>query len=137
MRYAPDAHEIQTVETLSDAERMEYFLIRIAETEEVWSLQERQNMFRHEVNGQWVVPFWPYRHFARTAALEQWQDGAPQGMSLEHFIHPTLQQLIDADLLVEIMPTADRPGCLITPHRLLDILVSMQHAREYRLDADG
>lgn len=137
MRYAPSHSEYQSVQSLSAAELLEYFLIRIAETEEVWGLNRNGDWFRQEQAGQSVVSFWPYKQYASDAALEQWHDCTPHGMSLEHFLFPALPQLIAEDVQVEIMPTADRPGCRITPHRLLDILVGMQHAREYRLDADG
>ncbi len=80
---------------------------------------------------------WPYLKFASDAALEAWQDCVPNALSLEFFIFNTLQQLLETDLMNEVMPFVDKPGCLITPHRLLDILVGIIHATEYRLDADA
>lgn len=137
MRYAPSDSEYQSVQQWSAAELLEYFLIRIAETEEVWGLHRDGDWFQQDENGQILVSFWPYKQYAREAALEQWHDCTPHGMSLEHLLFPVLPQLIETDVLLDIMPAAGRPGCRITPHRLLDILVGMQHAREYRLDADG
>lgn len=137
MRHAPYESEYQAVQTMSDAELLEYFLIRIAESDEVWGLNKKSALFSRELNGKNTVPVWAYLKYAREAALDYWQDCVPNAMSLEYFVFQTLQQLIEQDVLVEVMPNAEKSGCVITPHRLMDILVGIMHTREYRLDADG
>lgn len=137
MRHSPYEQEYQAVQTMSDAELLEYFLIRITETEEIWSLNKKGKLFTRDLDGQNCVPVWSYLKYAREAALDTWQDCVPNALSLEYFIFNTLQQLLDQDVMIEVMPASSKPGCLITPHRLMDILVSVLHAQEYRLDADG
>jgi len=137
MRYSPYEQEYEAVQTMSEAELLEYFLIRITETEEIWTLTERTQLFSRDLNGLRCVPVWPYLKYAREAALEYWHDCIPNALSLEFFMFNTLQPMLEQEVLIEVMPHEGKPGCLITPHRLLDILVGVMHSREYRLDADG
>ncbi len=134
MRYAPYESEYLAVPSMSDGELLDYFLFRTIETEEVWGLHEQADWLLREHQGQITLPIWPYKRFALEAALEHWHDGTPGAISLEHFVFKTLQQLIEAEVMVEIMPRGTELGCLITPHRLLDILTGILDAGECRLD---
>ena len=135
MRHEPYAAELKALPTMSDGERLDYFLLRIFETDEVWGLDEGADWLVREHGDDLYMPLWPYRRFAADAALDFLHDGSPASVALEHFIDNTLRPLMDSDTLLEIMPRdADTLGCVITPHRLLDILIGLFDASEYRLD---
>lgn len=135
MRHEPYDSELRAVPTMSDGELLDYFLLRSFETDEVWGLQDATGWLLREHAGKLYLPLWPYRRFAADAALDFLHDGSPSSTALEHFIDETLRQLIDSDIMMEIMPrNTDKLGCIIAPHRLLDIFIGLFDAAEYRLD---
>lgn len=134
MRFEPYEAEYAAVPTLSDGERLDYFLLRAFETDEIWTLREGSRWFTHEVNGQKVQPLWPYRRYAMESALDVWEDCRPDTQSLEFFLYNDMNRLMEEDIFLDIMPRGDQPGCLISPQRLFSILEGMFDAGEYRLE---
>ncbi len=135
MRYAPYDNEYQAAKTLTAAQQLEYFLMRIFETEEVWGLDDGTEwIFRESSEAETTLPVWPYQKYAREAAVGIWAEYQPQAESLEDFMQHTLAMLIEEQAMMEIMPGPDQPGCLISPHQLLSILEGMIDAGEYRMD---
>ena len=134
MRYTPYENEYKAVQTMSAGELLDYFLLRVFETEEVWGLQQRGQWFTQAGGKDPWIPLWPYRKYASEAALDIWMDCTPHAISLEYFLDQLVPWLIEQNVTINLMPKGDGEGCLITPHRLQDILRGMQDAGEYRLD---
>lgn len=134
MRYSPYAEEVTAIATMKEYQLLEYFLTRVFETEEVWGLSDGCDWIIVEKNNQVVMPVWPYQQFAQQAVTGKFADFTTEAESLEEFIDQTIAMLIDEDAMLEIMPGRNGPSCLITPHRLYDILTGMIDAGEYRMD---
>lgn len=130
MRYAPYAEEINAIPGMSESQLLEYFLTRVFETEEVWGLDDGCEWITIERDGQPVMPLWPYQQFA----LALGEQHSPAAESLEDFVYQTLGQLMDEDVVLSVMCSADGKGCLVSPHRLYDIFTGMFNAGEYTLD---
>lgn len=135
MRYAPYQEEIVTTAQMNDAQLFEYFLTRVYETEEVWGIDDGCEWITLRRENQLVMPVWPYRHFAATAFSDLGQDNQPTAESLEDFVYHTLAALIEEDTMLEIMSSSQRQGCMVSPHRLLEIFQGMFDAGEYTLDS--
>lgn len=135
MRFSPSESEYAAIPGMSDQHLLEYFLLRVFETEEVWGLLNNGSWQMNEVEGQETVPLWPYQRFARDMALEVWQSSSPSSVSLEYFLEQILGSLTLLDVMLEIMPLQDSPGCLISPRQLQSIFEGMIDAGEYRLDS--
>ncbi|WP_317933198.1 DUF2750 domain-containing protein [Halioxenophilus sp. WMMB6] len=135
MRYAPYDAEYLDSDTMSEGQQLEYFLTRVFETEEIWGLDDGcEWIYRVGENGEQAMPVWPYEKYAKDAAVGEWEGSQPQAESLEDFMYHTLEMLIEDDVLVEIMAKPNKPGCLVSPHRLLSIFTGMIDAGEYRMD---
>mgnify|MGYP002398737406 CR=1 FL=1 len=133
MRFEPYEAEYAAVPAMTDTERLDYFLLRVFETEEIWGLKTGTQWWSHRVADDECLPLWPYRRYALEAALDEWYDGRPDSISMEYFLYQTLPSLDDG-IVLEIMPSAGRPGCRIRPAQLLSILEGMLEAGEYRLE---
>lgn len=135
MRYAPYQNEYLGSVEFNDQQQLEYFLTRVFETEEVWGLDDGTEwVFKTLADGSQVMPVWPYNKFATEALNTSDMQIQPQAESLEDFLYHTLEMLIEEDVSVEVMPSATKAGCIITPHQLLSILTGMIDAGEYRMD---
>lgn len=135
MRYTPYEQEYVEAATLDDSQRLEYFLTRVFETEEVWGLDDGAEwVMRDRQPAEKSLLVWPYQKYAVEAAEGPWRDLEAQAESLECFISNTLEMLIDENAVIEIMGQENELGCIISPHRLLSILAGMIDAGEYTLD---
>ncbi len=139
MQYEPLAAETTMLASAGDLQRLDYFLLRAFETEEIWALKQGPLWFRREVvlpGNEPIVamPLWPYRKMALDAALDIWDDCRPEATSLEYFMEELIPQFIAEGIQFDVMPREERPGCLITAAKLNSILEGIQDAGEYRLD---
>ena len=131
MRYVPYDNEYESVKQMTEAQLLEYFLTRVFEAEEVWGLHDGCDWLIDE--DKQTMPIWPYLKFAETSGLTG-NDFNTTAESLEDFVYQTLGQLMDDNIELDIMPSAERAGCLISPHQLYSILTGMIDAGEYTLD---
>lgn len=134
MRYSPSDSEVAAFESMPDNERLEYFLSRVAEAEEVWGLGNASGWVMRESDGVTSLPVWPYRQFAMACAVDDWEAQAGNAVSLEHFIFNVLQMMKDADIQVEIMPAVARRGVLLDPQYLFKLFESLIESGEYFLE---
>jgi hypothetical protein len=134
MRYSPYAEECDAVETMANAELLDYFISRTVESEEVWGLGDETGWIMRERGSQTILPVWPYRKYALDCAADEWKTQAPNAVSLEHFVYRVLHLLIDQDVQVEVMPRQQAAGCLIGPQRLREMFEGVIDAGEYTLD---
>jgi hypothetical protein len=130
MRYEPYEDEYAAVPSMTDEELLEYFMFRIAETDEVWGLKEGSRWITREIDGRETLPVWPFKRYADKAAIGDWQNLPASAESIEFFIYQILTKLAIRDGLVEIMPRDSGVGCLISPTRLFSYLEDMRESGE-------
>ncbi|OAI12236.1 hypothetical protein A1507_01705 [Methylomonas koyamae] len=131
MRYQPHRDEIAAVPEMSDDERLEYFLYRVFETDEVWCLKDAGQPVIRDVAGRETLPVWPYKIFAEAAATGDWEGLQPVPESVDYFTYQTLNRAAGQEVTLEIMPRGSAPGCLIAPQRLFGMLENMMESRDY------
>ena len=134
MRYEPSANECADIESMEDADLLDYFITRAAEAEEVWGLGDDSGWLMRAQGEQAALPVWPYREFAHACAVGEWETQVTKAVSLEHFLSKILRLLVDQDLQVEIMPTRSRQGQRVHPERLFKLFESVIDAGEYTLE---
>lgn len=106
----------------TDAEtRYRYFIKRVADWEQVWSLRNTGGWVLAETDdGQQVAPFWPFQAFAQRAAVGQWADTEPTSIPLESFMERWLPGLAGDGRLVCVLPGVDGRGPVVQPMALKD-----------------
>lgn len=134
MRFEPYEHEYQAQAAKGDKETLDYFLLRVFETEEVWALKDGPHWFMRNLDGQLTMPVWPYERFAKEAASGSWQTYETEAESLEHVLYNLADELKDDEVMVEIMPKSNAPGVLITADQFVNIIEGMIESGSYSLD---
>jgi len=82
--------EYQTVININSSKRYEYFIKKIVDYEEVWSLYfEGWAMVEDHDNAR-AIPFWPKEEFAKYCAEDEWANYVPRNISLHDFINDWL-----------------------------------------------
>jgi hypothetical protein len=134
MHFAPTQTELAALADISLTERLNYFLTRAMEAEEVWSLGNASGWVMNELNDIETVPIWPYRLLAQSCAQGLWEANSPDAVSLEHFVYRLLPQLSEMGVHVEIMPSADQKGLVFEAQALFEIMERKIDASEYFIE---
>ena len=134
MRFSPYQCEVTQLGYMSEGQLLEYFLTRVFETEEIWGHDDGCEWVTTQQHNHWVMYLWPYQQLAKEALAVDNVSLTAAAESLEDFIDTTLPTLIEDDIMVVVMASAQSPGCLVAPHRLLQILTGMMESGQYVLD---
>lgn len=135
VRDKPSEKELVQINAMSRAERVQYFLHCVIETEDVWGLGDNSGWLLKSLDDDVsCLPIWPFKDFALKMNVNDWDDQSPVSVSLEHFIYGILGKLKEADMLVEIFPTPESDGDIMTAQQLSEMLEGMLDAGEYYME---
>ena len=112
--------EYESVRTLPDEERYEYFVSRVADTQRLWGLKSPGGdwAFATDEDGTEVVAVWPHERYAGACADGPWADDGPEAISLEDWFARWTPGLERDGHGIAVFPTADGAGARVTPARL-------------------
>lgn len=134
MRYVVPLSEIEEVIAYDVEQRMDYFLARCIEGEEIWGLSSPDGWAINERDNQYMLPIWPYEQLATSCAGSEWKDYAADAISLDHFINNTLLLMQEQNIMAELMPVNEKAGKIISAKQLAAILGSMVESGEYYME---
>ena len=132
MRHQPTQREMSDIDTMTVPERVQYFLTRTLESEEIWGLADTQGWILHEEEGKTILPLWPYRQFASECI--DTMDLEAQSTSLDHFVESILHKLVVQEIQVELWPTPRQRGVLLDATELQATFHSLMESGEYFLE---
>lgn len=113
-------------------QRLEYFLTRVMEAEEVWSLADNQGWVMREEGDKTILSLWPYRQCADACIVET--DLQSHATSLDHFVESILHTLIAEGIDLEILPSREASGALLSAIELQSMFKSLMESGEYFLE---
>lgn len=131
MHHAPTAAEAKFLMDASSEERLDYFLNRAMECEEIWGLSNVSGWVMRDYEETTCLPVWNYAVMAEACAIDELSDYAADSTSLEHFVYDILPQLRDMDVEVELLATPERQGILLTAEVLFEIFERKLEAAAY------
>jgi hypothetical protein len=130
MPLAPNTEQQAAFAHFSTQERIEYFLTRTMEAEEVWVHADDEGWLMREENNKTILPVWPYENLARgNLAGEMFV----QATSLEHFID-ILNHNSNQGIDLDIMPMPEQPTTLISIVEILSMYESLIDSGSYFLE---
>jgi len=132
MRYAPSPQELLDIGVMPAPQRLQYFLTRVTEAEEVWGLADPQGWILHEVGDRTILSIWPYRQCAEACLVEPGLH--PFATSLDHFVERILHTLVEDNIYLDILPSRDAAGAVLSAAELQGMLESMLESGEYFLE---
>lgn len=134
MRYKPSEEELENADNLTKAERVFYFIQRIAEAEEVWGLASSSGWILSEKEEDSYLPVWPYKEFASKCISGVWSHLDPDAVSLEHFLYKTLPLMEREEISLEVFPIPGGEGELVDARTMIEQLESVVDSNEYYLE---
>ena len=107
------AQQLAAVVTLPGPARYEYFVKRVADSQEVWGLYQQGWALAKADDGTLVFPLWPSSDYASLCAEFEWDGYDAQAFSLEELLDELLPQLQEDRVLPGVFYTPGDKG--ITP----------------------
>jgi hypothetical protein len=118
MSWTPHEREIQVVSALDGPKRYEYWIKKVADHEEVWSLWDEGWALLADDSGQEAVPVWPHEEFAQRWAVNDWARYQPKAIPLEEWLTRWISGMERDGRQVAVFPTESGSGVIVNPQRL-------------------
>ncbi|MBD8204566.1 DUF2750 domain-containing protein [Pseudomonas viridiflava] len=107
---------------LSDAERAEYFIRKVADFEELWGgFADGWLQLGNQKNRR-VIPFWPEEIFVQNYINENKINAYPRRIELCHFLENWVPGMEKDGARILIFPIKESQGVLVNPTKLADQL---------------
>ncbi|RYF31929.1 MAG: DUF2750 domain-containing protein [Comamonadaceae bacterium] len=125
MSYRLTHQEMESVSRLSQEARLEHFIKRVIDWEEIWSLRNDSGWVISQTDDSNIVaPFWPHPEYAKQCAVDEWSDTEPAVIELGVFLDKWLPGLWKDGRLVEVFRTPKQNGGVMTPTALRELVTA-------------
>jgi hypothetical protein len=110
---------------LPAAKRYEYFVKKVADRQELWSLKASDGwvMASDQTNKE-VFPIWPHSRFAEACAKDNWHGCTPQSIALKDWLAKWIPGLSRDQRAVAVFPTTANRGVVVSPEKLRADLIA-------------
>lgn len=81
----------------------EYFIKKIADYEEVWSLRDEEGWATLGLKDKEFFPVWPKKEFAELCISEEWNNYHSESIDLEEFLEDWIGGLREDDIRITAM----------------------------------
>lgn len=106
--------EIERVSMLSPKERYNYFLKRVADSEELYSLKNNQNQFIvSELEGNLLFPMWSAKEFAENCLIDGWENHQIIPLNLDDLEEEIFDLIAKENYLLNIFPVKEKTGFIV------------------------
>ena len=123
MTYKLNDKQFATIVGLSDHERYDYFLKKVTDWEEVWSLHSPEGWVELSTDdGEECLPVWPHPDFAKAWAVDDWSDCQPKAIALDAWLERWTPGLEKDNTLVAVFPVNEAEGIVLPPAELHEAL---------------
>ena len=131
MAYSINQQQITHIHHLDDIKRYDYFLRKITDWEQIWSLHSDEGWIElASEDGDVCLPLWPHPDFAQHWATDEWSDCRPKSVSLDVWLERWTAGLKSDDTMLVIFPVSEGAGIVISPEDLAnDILAELENQR--------
>jgi hypothetical protein len=110
--------EFETVLRLRPEKRYEYFIKKVADWQEIWSLWKDGWVLMGDANQTEIVPVWPHPMFAEAFAVGEWLGYAPKKIDLEEWMTKWIPGMEKDHRVVAVFPAGESQTTTVTPLKL-------------------
>ncbi len=103
---------------LSNYQRYQYFIDKVAEHGEIWSLANDEGWVTLSAEGDNCLPIWPHEDFAAQWATGDWVDCTPKSVTLEVWLKRWTKGLKSDETLLVVFPNLEEEALLVDPEEL-------------------
>lgn len=124
MAYKLTQKEIENVLKLEAPKRYKYFISKIVDQDELWSLKNNDGFIGMGDNeGHDGIPFWPHIEYAKLFINNEWENCEPAKINFHHFLDYWIPEMIKDNTHIIVFPTLEMKGLILHPNVILKDLV--------------
>lgn len=122
MPYTLSAREHQATLGLSNHQRFQHFIDKVAEHGEIWSLANDEGWVTLTSEGDNCLPLWPHPDYAAEWATADWADCQPKSVALDVWLERWTKGLSGDETLLVVFPNLKEEALLVEPEELEEAL---------------
>ncbi|SEW25224.1 Protein of unknown function [Chryseobacterium wanjuense] len=115
---ADTSKKIENILKMSEDERYDYFIRKVADFEEIWGLSDNGWALLGDNAGNQILPLWPEKEFAELCAIDQWKGYKPEVIQLDNFIEKWIPGMLNDKTLINVFLIPNGKGIVISPDDL-------------------
>lgn len=109
------AKEIENVSKLKPYKRYEYFIRKIADFEELWTLVDNnEDLALSHVDEKIMISFWSTEDFITSNLDDNWKGFKPLKITLDNFEEKIIPVIEENDYLINVFPVNGRSGFVVS-----------------------
>lgn len=106
--------EIEKVSSLSPYERYKYFLKKVADSEQLYTLIDVNNEYITSiVEGEKLFPLWSAKEFASLCRVNGWESLIIKALDFYDLENEIFEIIVNSNYLLNIFPVYDRTGFVV------------------------
>ncbi|MBN1123429.1 MAG: DUF2750 domain-containing protein [Sedimentisphaerales bacterium] len=119
MSYNVNEKELRSVLSLDFSKRYAYFIKKVCDWEEIWSLRNEDGwVVLGDSEGNECFPVWPAKDFAAMACQGDWKDCEPSSIPLDKWLTSWIDGLRNDQRLVAVFPNQDLKSSVVSSDQL-------------------
>jgi Protein of unknown function (DUF2750) len=123
-----DAVEVYNIATMSESDRVTYFLQEVLAQEEVWSAWEDRGLLCFKLQGNTYTPFWPHEQYSLLSTEREFPSARYVPIPLDDWIDKILMELKKRDELIRMFPDKYGAGKDFKVEEVLSMLTKERDA---------
>ena len=119
MTWTPTDKEVELLTTAVSDKRYEYFIHKVADQEQVWSLRDAEGwrVVADSLDRE-CVPLWPHKAYAELYATDVFAGSHPEPIPLDTFMTKWLPGMAQDGRFAAVFPTPSNKGVVVAPMEL-------------------
>jgi hypothetical protein len=119
MIYQVNDKELESVLALPAPKRYQYFIGKITDWQELWSVANADGwVLMRDNEGNELVPVWPAQRFASACCVEDWTTNAPKRIALSDWLSKWTPGMSADGRRTAVFPTPNDQGIVRTAEDL-------------------
>jgi len=107
--------EIENVLKLEPFERYKYFIRKVADFEEFWTIvDDKGDLGVSIVNNKTLISVWTAEDFIKSTLKDNWKNHAPIKMTLDDFEELITPIILENNYLIAVFPVNNKSGFIVT-----------------------
>ena len=106
--------EIENVSRLEPFKRYKYFIKKIADFEEIWTIIDRNgDIGLSDIDNKILIPMWPKEPYIKSCLEDNWRNHISFKITLDNFEETIIPFISENDYLINVFPVGKKTGFVV------------------------
>lgn len=106
--------EVEKVSSLEPIERYKYFIKKVADNEELYTLMDNLNNYVvSEIDNNFLFPMWSAKEFIEHCKVKGWENHKIKKITLDDLENEIFDFIASRNYLINVFPIVDKTGFIV------------------------